>query len=405
MPALFEYFVRTATANDTFFAGCSGAGYCYPFHMPNFEDYTRHVARQVSEFGPQVVDLWESGLRLDMYTRYREATGIPCFTQQTVGAATNNWLDDGTPVLTADSSLFYYNLDPADPIADLASRVRKVADRNPAPFFILCYGGVGPGLFPYIQGLREALPAEQFEIIGADDMVTLARQAGQFSVQPMALGVSPGQTMDIELAVRNPDGETRQPGTVTLRLPEGWTATPAEWEHGPVPMGETLRETVTLTASGTPGPTYITATDSRTGATRRLPVSVYAGSQTIGDFTTGEGWRETGATLRLEEGCGVITTPGPYASIRRTVTIDFDRDPVLEIDVRETGGAWALKLNDGTLPMDINLQTDTPATGLRAYDLATAVGWKGSKSCEVILFAIGQGTSTRVGRLVVHYRR
>lgn len=54
-PALVEFYANTATFNDTFFAGCSGAGYSYPFHMPNFVNYAKHVGNALKLVGPNTV--------------------------------------------------------------------------------------------------------------------------------------------------------------------------------------------------------------------------------------------------------------------------------------------------------------------------------------------------------------
>lgn len=406
-PALFEFFARTATPSDSFFAGCSGAGYCFPFHMPNLDQYAAHVADLTRTHGPRVIDLWENGMRLDLYEQYRSAAHPACFTQQTIGAATNNWLTDGTPVITADTTLYYFDLqNPLVNAQDLAHRIQKVAQRNPAPFFIVCYGGVGSRLYGYAQGVRDLLPASEFEIIGVDDMADLARQAGAFSARSLALGVAQGQPLELAVAVRNPDGDLSAPGDVSLELPEGWHAELQRWAFDAVPQGGCREQTLRVVAGDqAQGDAVVVACDSRTGATRRVPVSVYRETRVIGEFDTEEGWRETGAKLALEGGQAVITTPEPYASVQRTIEIDFDRDPVIEVDVSRTGGAWALKINDGTLPTDINLQLDNSSTGMRAYDLSLATGWHGKKTCQVILFAIGQGTSTRVERVCVHYRR
>ncbi len=403
-PALFEFYASTATANDTFFAGCSGAGYCYPWKLPNFEDYARNAGRLLSAHGPSVIDVWEGRMRLDMYERYQRLTGAPCFTQQTIGAATNNWLDDGTPIITAARSLFYYRLDRKDPIADLEGRIRAVAATREPPYFILCYGGVGSGVLKYANEMVRRLPVDRFEVVGIDDMATLARQAGAFSVHVDGLGLSPGEKVPVEITLRNPDGDLGDAGTVTWTLAPGWSATEESWAHDSVATGQALRHTVTLTAGPDRGRARVVFTDSRSGQTRAAGIDVYAETVLVGDFSSTGGWQETGASLAVENGLGKITTPGRFASVRKAVTIDFDRRPVLEISVPRAEGAWALKVNDQTLPMDISLQRDTRETGRYMYDLPNLVGWQGRKLTEVILFAIGEGQSVYIDDVKVRYR-
>ena len=404
-PALFEFYATTATANDGFFAGCSGAGYCYPWKMPNFDEYAGHVARQIATHGPDVIDIWEGGLRLDMYERYRVATGARCFTQQTIGAATNNWLDDGTPVITADRSLFYYDLDAADPMGDMQRRLVEVAGANEPPFFILVYGGVGPGLFKIVAEMQRRLPGERFEVVGMRQMAELARQAGRLTVRAHGLGVSPGEAIQATVVARNPGASQQQQGRLVWELPEGWSAEPATRDHPAPSPGRANRRRFALRAGPRVGPQTLTVRDSGSGVRRRLRVFVYTDSQLVGDFSSAEGWRLTGASLSVEEGVGKITTPGPFAGIRRTVTVDFDRGPVLELRVPRSEGLWAAKLNDGTMPVDLTIQKDCKLTGPHAYDLAKLTRWRGKKQIQIILFAVAAGTSVYVDEVRIHYRR
>ena len=340
-----------------------------------------------------------------------------CFTQQTTGSATARWLDDATPVISAENTLYYYNLDAAldaaNPGAAIAGRIRAVAANRAAPAFIICYGGVGPGLFDIIAGVQQSLPADQFEVVGADHFCDLARQAGALSAECSSLGVEPGGTLDLDLALRNP-GPPRgaaaslhsAAGVVTLALPEGWSASASEWRHDAVAPGECLRHRIQLTAAATPGPASIVATDSRDGTTRASQVSIYAGSTSLADFTPEGLWRSTGAALRFEDGKAIITTPETYASVARSVTVDFDRGPLIEINVAHVEGTWAMKVNDGTLPVDISLQPDSGTTGHHTYDLSSACpNWTGTKQVQLYLFAIGQGKSLTVDNLRLHYRR
>lgn len=72
-PHLMEYYATTATANDTFFGGTSGAGYVYPSEMParSFEKYAAQAQAAAADFAapPAVghpadwtVDIWNWGV-------------------------------------------------------------------------------------------------------------------------------------------------------------------------------------------------------------------------------------------------------------------------------------------------------------------------------------------------------
>lgn len=72
-PAMLEYFYETATPNDGFFAGCSGAGYCYPDVMPNVEQFARHTADACRLADISCIDAWGM-TRRDVLHRYAAAT-------------------------------------------------------------------------------------------------------------------------------------------------------------------------------------------------------------------------------------------------------------------------------------------------------------------------------------------
>jgi hypothetical protein len=72
-PAMLGYYYDTATPNDYFFAGCSGAGYCYPDNMPNLDQFARHTAEACRLADIRVIDLWGCD-RPEIRRRYAELT-------------------------------------------------------------------------------------------------------------------------------------------------------------------------------------------------------------------------------------------------------------------------------------------------------------------------------------------
>jgi len=194
-PALVEHFVKTATPNDTFFAGCSGAGYTYPWQMPNFEAYATHVGTALKNVGPNIVDVWEGGLNTSNYLYYKtvaEKAGgsIEMFTQEPVPVfsdappmALNTYLLDKTPLYVTDKNLFYYPLSGSGTFDDFEARVMRVVSQHKPPFFILAYGGIAYGPSPHVLELaiemRKRLSPNNVQIIGAQDLVQLAIQAGK----------------------------------------------------------------------------------------------------------------------------------------------------------------------------------------------------------------------------------
>jgi hypothetical protein len=414
-PALIEYYARTAGPGDSFFAGCSGAGYCYPWHMPNMPDYARQVGSAIARHGPEVVDVWENGLQLDRFARFNALVHAGCLTQQTNGAASNSWLLDGTPVLSADRRLYYYDPKGPDPAGQVIRWIADVAAAHNPPFFILCYGGVAPGLPGMVADIRKRLPADRFEIVGAGDMTELAREAGELTIALDAAGVSPGGAFHADILVRNPTNRRTAPGRIRLNLPARWKATENDWSYPALAPGATTSRRMTI-ATPTTSPPFsrspdrgdrgrIICTDSRTGARRSASIDLYAATIPILSAASHEGWIETGATLSFAGGKLAATSPGSYASVRKSVDLDFDREPVLEIAVASSQQAWALKVNDGTLPSDDLIQSDTGQTGRFTYDLRAATGWSGKKRMDLILFEIGPGKTVEVSSIDVHYRR
>lgn len=404
-PALVEFYGATAKPGDSFFAARSGAGYCLPWLLPNLDDYARQVGRCLAACGPNVVHVCATDVRLDQYERYRKLVPAACFTQQAPGLAVNEWLDDGTPIIAIDRRLFNYDPGGENAAERVQEWIEAVAAAREPPFFILCYGGVGPGFPDFVAEVRRRLHADRFEVIGAQELANLARRAGEITLRTDAPGVSVGGTVNLEVVLRNPDGLSGGPGQISWGLPEGWRAAEPAWQHGPVPRGTALRHVTALTAGTTLGRAHLTCIDDRTGGGRSVTVDVYSETLPVSDFSSAEGWRETGATLAVADGRGRITTPAPYASIRRSLTLDFDRSPVLDIRVTQVGGLWALKANDGTLAEDLWLQLHTAETGRFLYDLAGLNGWSGRKSFELILYAVGEKTSFEVDDIRVHYRK
>jgi hypothetical protein len=186
-PAIIEYYSNTATNKDSFFAGCSGAGYAYP-HLYNpsaLQAYFAHVQHAVrtAMSQPAVVDVWDDTLNMTLMQQYASAVPeIACFTFQPKGGATNLCLPSGVPLLQADDALFYPNLNATDRVGDLLSRIVRVASLHPPPFTILVYGLLTngddslPQVASIVPEIAARLPADQFDIITITTACVLARE-------------------------------------------------------------------------------------------------------------------------------------------------------------------------------------------------------------------------------------
>jgi hypothetical protein len=210
-----EYYANTALANDTFFGGTSGAGYAFPSEMPSqaFKQYAMLAQEMATQFvappanGAAVdwtIDIWnwqapegKPGPWTAMIDEYANtAPAIGAFTQQTLGInATTICLGSAgaeSAVNFAPKSLWYpgspnaqakwSGLHPtrASALDDIESRIRATRKIG-EPVFTLCYGlidgGSGPDGLDAVDAAAEMmrrLPAEQYEVIGAQEMARLS---------------------------------------------------------------------------------------------------------------------------------------------------------------------------------------------------------------------------------------
>ncbi|MHA4816127.1 hypothetical protein ACXZ65_17420 [Streptomyces aculeolatus] len=100
-------------------------------------------------------------------------------------------------------------------------------------------------------------------------------------------------------------------------------------------------------------------------------------------------------TVKVNDGVG-------WGYISREITVDLDKTPLITLTVAESDGQWALKVNDGSSGTDVELQQDTDATGSFTYGIASASGWRGSKTFQLKLFTVGSGKTATFDRVAVH---
>ena len=173
-PAILEYYKTTATENDSFFAGPSAGGYCYPDLMPNIEDVAKVFADAMNDTGLEIAEMW-GGFNLQTLESFNKyCTTIKCFTNKPNGNGNgcNLWLTDGTAVEQCAETLWHPTLKSPDEIIE---RINKVASLNAAPYFIAVYD------VPE-RALKGALLAKEklddrFVIVGAEDFASLMKQA------------------------------------------------------------------------------------------------------------------------------------------------------------------------------------------------------------------------------------
>ena len=211
-PSLFDYYASTATVNDTFIAGTSGAGYAYMNQMSDeqIRIYGKRAGRLSAKYGPRVFDTYGYA-NLSTHVKYAqaaaEAGGAPTafVTQPNWGVPQPRAYDsyrcdpDGENVLLSDGrtplictpgepNLFYYStsLDNSCPSCDLAKRIMDAGRKHRPPHFVTVYGGLQAGGalnnegkkgFWNLLGNTVSRLDNDFTVIGATEMARLVAEA------------------------------------------------------------------------------------------------------------------------------------------------------------------------------------------------------------------------------------
>ncbi len=399
-PALFEYVAKTATPNDSFFCGVSGAGYCFPDLMPRADLYYKWSEKHCRAMNVPTADVWSDWLRAPwkIFEAYHAgARYVTGFTSPPSPNAVDRWLPDGTPVISAGRGLHYYSFE-GDWTVGLAKQIRLVSADMPKPCFICVYGGVGPQIYGIVHDTLARL-GEGYEALTMDDFMALARETGRLveSVDPQFVARGEKATVGLKWYAPQLDPpSTAEVSAFGQKAKVRLSDDPAQAATGfvAVPNDATL------------GPQPIVATH---GADRRsASVTVVAEAKVLFDSTVPAAWEDKLAKFSIDHGRGRVFCPPEhaYGSVELLVTVDFDRDPVIQISVSKTDGAWAFKLNDGTFPDDPMLVWDTGATGTFTTHLAGVVPqWHGTKTFHLILFSVGAGKSLWVDRVRLLYQR
>lgn len=192
-PGLWGFYASTATKNDSFFAATAGAGYAYPWTLPDMTPYVTRAAQLVAAVtaswpaGSWHVDIWDNNniTLLSNYSRLSAAAGLRLgsFSMQPEELpGFSGALPDGTPLIIASKGLWYPSLNASDPLGDLRSRIAAVCAEGPRPRFTVVYGmlrdAFGLNLIDYALAARamEGGP-DHVRVVGLQDLTALAREA------------------------------------------------------------------------------------------------------------------------------------------------------------------------------------------------------------------------------------
>jgi hypothetical protein len=189
-PAMLEYFYDTASPNDYFFAGCSGAGYCYPDVMKDLEGFCRHTRDLCAQADLPCIDIW-GATSWDTLRRYEAITKPLALTSNTAPARLG-FIGSGTPVVFHElaywqtygldsgqswSNVFTDDAKRAEAVKRLVGRIEAIAQRTSPPFVILVYGD----LHSYdrhaslYREVAEALDPNRFKPVRLDEAMSAIR--------------------------------------------------------------------------------------------------------------------------------------------------------------------------------------------------------------------------------------
>lgn len=284
-PGMMEYYYINATKNDSFFPATSGYGYFTQILTPYLDEF---VKREIpinqranmlvgASWGCDQLNDKESGLR-DKWFDSRKMMGYINETAGKAGAALQ-FTPENRPVINMDWNLFYWwhrfgkNLSEDEIYEKTAAWIEKITTEHEPPFFIPIYGGM-PNWF---MRLKSMLGEEKYEYVLLEDMVHLAKQAGQIQVvkDHVLLSENTGELVS-QLHVRNMT-DKKYHGTISINLPTGWACQPTQWQYPLLTpqTGNALQDFEIVSPENCPVGKYrIVFSDSATGMSDTLVVEV-----------------------------------------------------------------------------------------------------------------------------------
>lgn len=392
-PAMMEAYYSTATPNDYFFAGVSGAGYTIIDILPDLSSFARHTAHYLRIADEDIIDAWSTSLALPLYSKYAEIAGLKGMLRNPRGEGKVVYLENGTPLVEPDSSLFYFS---AVSPKELADKIRKVAERHPLPFFIEVYGGVSENAPVFYKAVMEEL-GKDYKAVRLDEMMCAAKLAGQLEIEPQVVYLKPSEIGKVKIKLRNYFPKVWN-GRLEFSSGPNYEVSPLSPEFS-LRKGEMKEIEVFLRVRGEGEERGVIEVRERKRNIRRILEVKVLRQGRIGfeemfqDLKEWTKWPGGGADLRITSQGMEVECPQnlPFAGVERTISVDLDKYPILMIDVKSCEGLWALKVRPVDDMRDICLIADTSRTGIFQCDIGKETGWKGKRSFKVIIFAVGEG--------------
>jgi hypothetical protein len=425
-PALVEFYAHSATPKDSFWGFTAGYTHSSCFSPQNLKLYAEDTRRGLFELGiSPAVDIWDSdGNSSSTYEEFSKSSAFPGVKLMSVLPSVRGpetfWLDNGAVVVRMDSRFHGKSQkNGKTTLQGIVSDIKEIEEQYPGmnPKFLTCNTRVSPTFVKELQGM---LP-EKVVVVGMPDFIGLAEESGALVAMPYSDGVGSGDSVKAKFQLHNASGQTGKPGKVTWTLPPGWTSSPAEWDHGPVPLGSNLKQVVTFTPpeGTTNGSALIVYQDSRFRWKKDFPLTTYPKAVTVTDCDSTAGWTALkGAAVSMERDMVRITpqtarTRTDYFESGRSVAnsgrvtfplkqIDFSRKPILKITVPDLNGSGTTLglLNE----KGVWKKCAEAGVGTCSIDLATVTKWAGIQDITLTLDPVTLfGSLVRIRNIKVCY--
>jgi GxGYxYP putative glycoside hydrolase C-terminal domain len=426
VPALVEFYAHSATPKDSFWGFTAGYTHSHCFSPANLKLYAEDTRRGLFELGiSPAVDIWDSdGNFSPAYEEFSRTTAFPgvklMSTMPSPRGPETYWLDNGAVVMRNDKRFHGKSQKNGKTTHEgILSDIKEIEAEYPGldPKFLTINTRVSP---TFVKELMGMLP-KHVEVVGMPDFIGLAEESGAVVASPYSDGVGAGDSIKVKFQLHNASGQTGKPGKVAWTLPPGWTSSPAEWGHGPVPQGSNLKQVVTFIppAGASPGAVKIVYQDSRFRWKKDFSLTVYPKAVNVTDCESTTGWTALkGALLTMDRDMIKLASPtgrsradyfeaarAPANSGRVTFSlsqIDFSRNPILKITVPDLNGSGTVI---GLLDQKgVWKKCGDASVGTTSIDLATITKWKGTQDITLTLDPVTlYGRFARIRNIKVCY--
>ena len=174
-PAILDFYLRTATANDRLVVGPSGAGYAYPQAWPerDLSAFTRQTGEYARQLGPPVVNVLN---RVSGRDRDLSSAQVAAYARDVAPMGIlQHWTSRHSVRMVAGLPVATGHL-VADPVGCLRLLARAAAARGPGPRFV-SIGVLAWSMTPADVAAVAGQLDDRFHVVRADQFFHLVRRA------------------------------------------------------------------------------------------------------------------------------------------------------------------------------------------------------------------------------------